>query len=55
MNKAKTIIGVVVIFILGVLCGALGNHIAYKAKIKKYMSGDRAYYHTLSSGISVKN
>ena len=32
------------IFAIGVLCGALGDHIYYKAKIKKYMTGERNYY-----------
>jgi len=44
MQKAKTIIGVVVIFAMGALCGALGDHIVYKMKIKKYVSGDRNFY-----------
>ena len=47
MKKAKTIIGVVTIFVLGVCCGAVGDRIVYKMKIKKYISGDKAYYQSI--------
>jgi hypothetical protein len=44
MKKAKAIIGVVVIFAMGILCGALGDQIVHEMKIKKYESGERNYY-----------
>lgn len=44
MKKAKAIIGVFVIFAMGILSGALGDHIFYKMKIKKYLSGDKNFY-----------
>jgi hypothetical protein len=47
MKKIKTIIGVIVIFLLGTLCGALGVHITYKTQITKYMSGDANVYQTI--------
>jgi hypothetical protein len=51
LKKTKTITGVVLIFTLGVFCGALGDHVAYKTQIKKYMSGNRTFY----QGIVVRN
>ncbi|MBN1472696.1 MAG: hypothetical protein JW925_13030 [Syntrophaceae bacterium] len=47
MRKVKSIIGVMVIFLLGTFCGALGVHIAYKTQIAKYMSGDGQIYRTV--------
>lgn len=47
MKNAKFIAGVILIFILGASCGALGVHVAYKIQIAKYMSGDKSAYQTI--------
>jgi len=44
MKKTKAIIGVVVIFVMGVVCGALGDQIGHKMMLRKYESGERNYY-----------
>jgi len=44
MKKTKAIIGVVVIFGMGVVCGALGDQISHKMMLRKYESGERNYY-----------
>ncbi|MBN1381647.1 MAG: hypothetical protein JXA41_08230 [Deltaproteobacteria bacterium] len=44
MKKIKSIIGVVIIFLLGTFCGALGAHIVYKTHVNKYISGDALFY-----------
>jgi hypothetical protein len=46
-KKTKSILGVLVVFILGTLCGALGVHIIYKSQIQKYISGDTNIYQKL--------
>ncbi|HDQ04690.1 MAG TPA: hypothetical protein ENN23_09060 [Deltaproteobacteria bacterium] len=47
MKDAKFIAGVILIFILGASCGALGVHITYKIQVAKYMSGDKSAYQTI--------
>ncbi|MBI4764107.1 MAG: hypothetical protein HY787_05820 [Deltaproteobacteria bacterium] len=44
MKKAKSIIGVIVIFLLGTFSGALGIHIVYKIYLTKYISGEPNIY-----------
>ena len=55
MKKAKSIIGVIVIFLLGSFCGALVVHITYKTQINKYISGDtQAYQEIVVRNLSKK-
>ena len=39
MKSSRPIIGVVIVFVLGILCGALGTHLLYKYRIESIISG----------------
>jgi hypothetical protein len=39
MTRSKAIIGVVLVFVLGILCGILATHLMYKYRIESILSG----------------
>ncbi len=39
MKKSRAIIGVVLVFVLGVVCGVLAAHMAYMHRIEAFISG----------------
>lgn len=41
MKNTKALIGIILIFSLGVAGGVIGTHIFYKSRIEKFMSGER--------------
>ncbi len=39
MKNVKAILGVLLIFLLGIACGAVATHMAYKSRMENFVSG----------------
>ena len=50
MKSSRAIFGVVLVFVLGILCGILATHLMYKYRIESILSGRAQTRHARTRG-----